>query len=969
MLTSGYKAKALARAARAAALIGSACAAAASPAPGGPPTGTVVVRLDPAYPPAAAGYHWTYLELRLACDAGAWRRHFWAHGLYYNQADRGRIVEATAAGEACRVVGEIHLTHPSWAQYGSVEFSLDLALDGPRVKGTYACRYGDNVLRGRVAGSVRPLPARVAGFAPPARGEHPRLVFRRDRLPALRAKADSPMGMAVLRRLRRCLAGTVELADAAAGHGLLYQLTGDDRHAVQAHRLIERSFRGPFPFRGCWLETAPVLLCEALAYDFCCEAWQGEERRRIARVLLDRARHVGSGSTHGYHRKRCPSWSQIARAAAGVAVLAVRGDAELLGDKPALPRVVCVPAVEGPLPQRGSPVGPFEDDRMPEAWLYAGPFAPPPPTACGPALTEAEPDFLADLGGAAAARPFCGAAVRFKGLTRTFRRLEAEAIAVSTARADRLCLHALRAAHGAAPSVGYFYTVIRNDRSRIVRAALSGEGATARVWLAGRPVEDGRFLQLPPGLLPLMVQAAADADDEPYRYGPRSCWILPRFNTVTPEQIRSSHEEALAAWHEAAAGRGDTLDVRLLELFQRSVVNYLDGHGEHGWNPDGDHYLGLAMTSGVFAFVQALRNVEGIDLAGGTGVDWVVPLWAMRMVPTPAGPAHPRYGGDYRAVMTHPHGVAMGLSLVPAKLLPAAVWALRHTWGEQAEKVFVSSALEAIYGFVALPVDLDAGSPAAVLPRLVHDEKTGYAVFRDGWRGADDIVATLYAKKLARGRTGPAAGSFRIWGLGGRFAVQRATNAQSIEEENLVLGGHGNHTLGRVTHLAAGADGAGVVSLCMLTDPEKQQQWHLRAQQDSLPQRSFAADFSGACGAPGLFAVVDWRGRGERTWLMNTDPANRIDTAEGGFTIAAPSGATLRAVFAAPAGLRPTRSGAAVTASAEPSDFFVVMTLQRGPAPPVRIRGAGPKAVVSVGRRAVRFDGEKIVLSDAAVGP
>ncbi|MDP7495855.1 MAG: hypothetical protein QGI77_05465, partial [Roseibacillus sp.] len=53
----------------------------------------------------------------------------------------------------------------------------------------------------------RPWHVPVEGFVAPARGEHPRLLFRRGDLPALRAKAKTPEGQAILKRLRTLLDG------------------------------------------------------------------------------------------------------------------------------------------------------------------------------------------------------------------------------------------------------------------------------------------------------------------------------------------------------------------------------------------------------------------------------------------------------------------------------------------------------------------------------------------------------------------------------------------------------------------------------------------------------------------------------------------------------------------------------------------------------------------------------------------
>jgi hypothetical protein len=54
---------------------------------------------------------------------------------------------------------------------------------------------------------------------------------------------------------------------------------------------------------------------------------------------------------------------------------------------------------------------------------------------------------------------------------------------------------------------------------------------------------------------------------------------------------------------------------------------------------------------------------------------------------------------------------------------------------------------------------------------------------------------------------------------------------------------------------------------------------------------------------------------------------------------------------------------AAVQARAE-GDFFVVITVQKGPAPRVNVSGEGLAGKVVVGGRTVSFDGAKIVLSE-----
>ncbi len=118
--------------------------------------------------------------------------------------------------------------------------------------------------------STGPWHVPVAGHVPIVAGEHPRLLFRRSDLSTLRAKATTPEGQAILRRLRLLLDGangetmTTRLNPAttfdqasktppldgtytighAAGYGLLFQLTGDPKFVEFRRECFERALAG-----------------------------------------------------------------------------------------------------------------------------------------------------------------------------------------------------------------------------------------------------------------------------------------------------------------------------------------------------------------------------------------------------------------------------------------------------------------------------------------------------------------------------------------------------------------------------------------------------------------------------------------------------------------------------------------------------------------------------------------------------
>ncbi|MFM8618225.1 MAG: formylglycine-generating enzyme family protein, partial [Opitutaceae bacterium] len=165
-----------------------------------------------------------------------------------------------------------------------------------------------------------PAPAFVAPHA----GESPRLLFRRSDLSALRAKAETPEGRAILARLRFLLDGRagegppaalstatraypvgppVELPPGTltightAGHGLLYQITGDKRHAELGRECIDHFIAGVrdrdprYSFRrpGGALRAGPTLGWLAVGYDLCRDGWDAAARERIGRALWEYA--------------------------------------------------------------------------------------------------------------------------------------------------------------------------------------------------------------------------------------------------------------------------------------------------------------------------------------------------------------------------------------------------------------------------------------------------------------------------------------------------------------------------------------------------------------------------------------------------------------------------------------------------------------------------------------------------------
>jgi hypothetical protein len=195
---------------------------------------------------------------------------------------------------------------------GKPDVTIDGSFDGTWAKGITRMAAADD----------RPWFAKVQGRQPVAEGEHPRLLFRRSDLPALRKKVETPEGKAILARLRAQLDGadgdtmTTRFNPStaayqrkskeplplgtytfghAAGYGLLYQVTGEKKYADFGRQCFEKALAGVrdrddrYSFRdpGGALRAGPVVGWYAVGYDLCCDGWDAKARERFGRALAE----------------------------------------------------------------------------------------------------------------------------------------------------------------------------------------------------------------------------------------------------------------------------------------------------------------------------------------------------------------------------------------------------------------------------------------------------------------------------------------------------------------------------------------------------------------------------------------------------------------------------------------------------------------------------------------------------------
>jgi len=221
-------------------------------------------------------------------------------------------------------------------------------------------------------GAFTPLsaewPAPVEGFQAPAAGEHPRLLFRKEQVPALRAKTKTPEGRTILNRLMTLLGGgksmpTVYNQNApvnigpqgpgslpvgaftlhhAAGFGLLYQLSGEERYADLSWQCVEKILAGQVDRdeRYSWNEPGTgfrlggVLQALALAYDLSYDAWSPAQRQKVIDEIQGMKKNAIQGNrvytleSMAAGGNYPPSSNHFGAyvSGAGLAALALRGD-------------------------------------------------------------------------------------------------------------------------------------------------------------------------------------------------------------------------------------------------------------------------------------------------------------------------------------------------------------------------------------------------------------------------------------------------------------------------------------------------------------------------------------------------------------------------------------------------------------------------------------------------------------------
>jgi hypothetical protein len=446
---------------------------------------------------------------------------------------------------------------------------------------------------------------------------------------------------------------------------------------------------------------------------------------------------------------------------------------------------------------------------------------------------------------------------------------------------------------------------------------------------------------------------------------------------------------------------------RMVFLAARDVRRHMVfAQGDTGWPLEGQFYKTMTYNAGPGHFVQAYRAAMGCDLlAGWPGAFTLLGEWMEKF--------------DYRQPLGANQTSGMWptcLSTVPGAWRPALRYLYDRAFGLQGDRTFgIDFAYHAGYVLAGYPFEVEPRNPGEVIPWVVPDLRHGRHIFRKPWKDANDLLAIVhlrseaYRASYAIERSGNS-GDLKIWGLGRQWVdgvslpVIRMTNRMmggvttyfdTVGDDAAVFGARFDDYYWdavekgtTVTEEDAKRMGAELVRVPRWGEPF--------LDHGARVTRHMAVDYSGLSGAPALFAILD-RIEGSPVrpgWNLKLAKGAAATVSGNAFVVGEADKLHLKGVFVSPRGVA-IRSGLTACAldaaapgrpsglaealrrraaemdkpvataekQAHREDYLVVFTIQNGPAPEVRVDGEGVQARIVVGRRAIRFDGRRLILT------
>jgi hypothetical protein len=881
------------------------------------------------------------MQLHLERRGGQWVSPCWGHGFGFNVRHHATRVTAYEPGDpAVRLKLEVVVLEDEWVPGGFAEYDVSLRRDGTAWRGTYEGHLNYQPLKGDAVATARAGRILLEREPTVGVGEHPRLLFRAEDLPAMRARAATELGQTLVRALR-ARAGSSKSEDwrgdvdpvqtwetgmdrvvGMAGLAILYDDPEMGRRAARAFmpRVRIKPYMGEHGEVG-----VPRLHAYGFGFDM---TWP---------FLTDAEREEARLDLHTFWAFIRPEYGMMANMTGGsppsgytipapgvFALLREKGEFRL---RPARePRTVTVvPAESAPAANPGLEPMDFVSGSVLTNWLVNGPFE-----------TNREANLLASLGGPEKARPREGDKLTVGGGEYAFLKLPSDAVRQTPGFGGKSGCILLPAARDTSHTFLYGWVRTRAEVGALFDCRFPARYASARVWFNGREMSDHCLLLLQPGVHRVLIEAVGGICS-PVLTEVNGRYLMAQ--QKKDEWKRAEYDEARRRHEADGEMPGPVLMAGMTRRALRDLVRVdLDRSLARG-----------APGSGLFwTALNAYANVYGEPMH--------------RDVPLPYA-VRPEFLG-----VASDEDLCVALLLAPEATKPIVVSEFnRRFLPANVGRLSCRALLTALANY---PMDVTARALNVAETRTRVEEDVGRYTFRSA---THDFALRVFARTawpLSPTAGLPRAGTFALK-KGGTDWIREHPSHLNVPD----VGGSSGGGLGVVTHYTGETNGSGTLSLDLTAAYNDGKDLGARV------ARYMAVDYSGRCGAPALLALMDRvSGGGKKTSNLYFG-FSATNLAGNVFTVTQPDARdvrpeeswTIRGVHLppddAPVWGRYTYLRKAFEAWRIGSDsvqnealFLTVLTIQRGPPPELKVTGKGAAAVVTVGGQRVAFDGQKLTI-------
>ncbi|MEI7833594.1 MAG: hypothetical protein WCJ56_10405, partial [bacterium] len=750
------------------------------------------------------------VTLRLQLQHGVWVPMVFAtaYGTFNMATHYGYVLDATTDGDTAHVKVMLRFQPDPWVgRRAEVTYDLAVKVDGALCAGTWTGVVHGEKREGVVTGTIEPVTP-VPDFVPPAPGEHPRMLVRKADISALRKKAETPWGKAILVRLLAAKSDVVAQA-------MAYTLTGDAQYAATAQVIIQQAFdTNAYYHLNIAHAPAGVAVEHLIAYDLIYDTCDDAFRQRMQAFLRDKLPffYMGVNNTQ-FNPNDTSNWSLMYRSGAGMIGLTLL-DAAWMPTAPVAPPPLLLPPQADVPAGEGVPVVKHDPVTAIGPWLHAGPVNEP---------VDADPF----PGGMGIVRPATGMKVG----DATFAPLDPKYMVNGTVDITAIKRTYFR--------THYLYCVldVKTPGAYRLETTKQEKGIRYReVWLGGRRLRTGDYIELQTGRYPLLVRIWLE---------PMASWEFARVWV----KLSSADPQTAVNWQaeQQEVYEGDRTEqaflhehplpwnpesLKWLGLSTWKVESYFrKGLGDFGWNQEGEAYTRFATRLGM-PFAHCWRNVFGRDVSGADHAGMMLARDTATTV----------YGVDWAHMQSYnvgggPLGVdtyARGFEFLPEDLKPAVLWSWNRTLDlagrgklvDPHKVTAIEDGFTLIMKFLAVDPAMTERNPADVLPHMSIDHQKGGYLFRNAWKDADDCVVQLNANSNQPGGTwcSAEAGDLRLMGLGeewivrgqgygngasGRYLKDLSVNQNMVDVAEHNLQGSPQAW---TTYAASAEDGSGIVS-------------------------------------------------------------------------------------------------------------------------------------------------------------